>query len=113
MTGEASSQTEAIPGPKPYVSCWHLERGLVFFPGRLTACCANPVTGMQPELAKFIGGAVDIDAIADARRKIIEEHKAGRIIKDCQQCPRLMEVVPDDPRLGAYPIADVTIAHFT
>ena len=113
MAGDASIQIDVVPDQAPYLSCWHLERGLVFFPGRLTACCANPITGMQPELAKFSGGTVDIDAIAETRRQIIEEHKAGRIIKDCQHCPKLIEVVPDDPRLGSYPIADVTIAHFT
>lgn len=105
-TGTASS---------PFLSCQHLQRGLVFYPGKVHACCANPVTGKTPVISEFRGGDLSIEAILAGRNRIVERHKAGDIVDECQQCPRLMEEdwESDDPRFGRYPIDEVTIAHFT
>jgi organic radical activating enzyme len=98
-----------------YASCYHLQRGLVFYPGKVHACCANPVTGRTPVIAEFAGGDLSIEAVVAGRKRITDQHKAGIIVPECEQCPRLAEDTweQDDPRYGAEPINEVTIAHFT
>jgi organic radical activating enzyme len=98
---------------KPYLSCHHLERGLVFWPQAVTACCANPATGETPIVAPFTG-ELGTAAILDGRREIIARHKTGDIVPECRGCPRLTQGTwqPEDG-FGYYPIDDVTIAHFT
>ena len=106
---------ETVIAHSPFRSCNHLQRGLVFYPGKVHACCANPVTGKTPVVAEFSGGDLPIEKIISGRRRIIERHKAGDIVDECQQCPRLAEDdwESDDARFGRYPIDEVTIAHFT
>jgi organic radical activating enzyme len=108
-----SEATQQTVSPQRYLSCPHLERGLVFYPGTLNACCANPKTGVSPKLTEFgAGDGSTIEAFRAARAHVKERHKAGDIIPECQECPRLQEwddgCYPDD-----YSIDDVTIAHFT
>jgi len=96
-----------------YLSCHHLERGLVFYPSRATACCANPATGDTPTLAPFTA-ELTAEQILEGRAKIIARHKAGDIVPECRGCPRLVEGTwQSEDGYGEYPIDDVTIAHFT
>jgi organic radical activating enzyme len=73
------------------------------------------VTGKTPIISEFGGGDLPIEKIISGRQRIIERHKAGHIVDECQQCPRLAEDdwESDDARFGRYPIDEVTIAHFT
>jgi organic radical activating enzyme len=101
--------------PRRFLSCRHIQRSLVFYPGKVNACCANPVTGATPTISEFTGGDLAIASIIAGRNRIKERHKAGDIVDECQHCPRLVEDVweADEPRFGSYPIDEVTIAHFT
>src|SRR6267154_2454925 len=72
-----------------YTSCRHIERSLVFFPGNVRACCANPATGDTPIIAPFTGGDLSIEAVRAGRKRIKDSHKAGQIVPECQQCPKL------------------------
>jgi organic radical activating enzyme len=97
----------------PYLSCHHLERGLVFWPNKATACCANPVTGQMPALAPLTAELTAEEIIA-GRQRIIARHKAGDIAPECRQCPRLtMGTWAPEEGFGNYAIDEVTIAHFT
>jgi organic radical activating enzyme len=107
---EAAHETVS---PQVYLSCRHLERGLVFYPGVLNACCANPKTGLSPTITEFgAGDNSTIEALRVSRARIKERHKAGDIIRECQECPRLQEW-KDSYNPDKYSIDDVTIAHFT
>src|SRR5690349_4701883 len=77
---------------QPYLSCRHIERGLVFYPGALHACCNNPATGMTPAFADFGSGPDMIDKIRAGRDRIRARHKAGDVVTECQGCPRLQNV---------------------
>jgi organic radical activating enzyme len=100
-------------GTEPYLSCHHLERGLVFWPNRATACCANPATGETPTLAPFTT-ELTAEEILQGRERIIARHKAGDIMPECQECPRLaLGTWGPEEGFGHYPIDEVTIAHFT
>jgi pyruvate-formate lyase-activating enzyme len=104
----------AAPAPERYRSCRHIERSLVFYPGRVNACCANPVTGATPTLSPFTGGDLSAEAVRAGRAKIKADHKAGGVFPECAQCPRLTEHNWEtDPAMGEYAIDEVTIAHFT
>jgi organic radical activating enzyme len=105
-------RTPPVPRQQ-YLSCHHIERGLVFYPSRATACCANPATGSTPTLAPF-NAELTADQILAGRAEIIRRHKAGDIVPECQGCPRLVEGEWETrSNLGRYPIDEVTIAHFT
>lgn len=95
-----------------YPSCRFLERGATFYPGKVTACCANPATGKTPTVAPFTG-ELSVEALLDGRADIIARHKRGEIVPECQGCPRLRTSDWGPREVGAYPIDDVTIAHFT
>ena len=100
--------------PAKYLSCRHLERGMVFSPGRvITPCCMNPATGLVPELVPFNGKDFSVDATLLARQRIISRHKAGDIAKECQRCPRLTEGEWSDAEMGIYAIDEVTVAPFS
>lgn len=104
---------ESATAPQRYLSCYHLERGLVFYPFRTTPCCANPATGATPALELFTR-ELTAEQILDGRARIIARHKAGDIVAECQGCPRLTEGTwQAEDGFGEHPIADVTIAHFT
>lgn len=97
-----------------YLSCKHIERGIVFSPGRvITPCCANPATGLVPELVPFNGKNFSVDAMLQARAQMITRHKAGDIAKECRGCPRLTEREWNDAEMGRYPIDEVTVAPFS
>ena len=97
-----------------YLSCRHLERGMVFNPGRvITPCCMNPATGLVPELVPFNGKDFSIDAMLRARERIVSRHKAGDITKECQRCPRLTEGEWTVAEMGNYAIDEVTVAPFS
>ena len=96
---------------KPYLSCRFLEHAATFYPGRVTACCANPATGQTPVVAPFTG-QLSVDELLQGRANIIARHKRGDIVPECQRCPRLIEADWDLER-DAYAIDEVTIAHFT
>jgi organic radical activating enzyme len=102
-------------GSEPYLSCRHIERGLVFYPGALHACCANPVTGKTPSFADFGSGLGAIDRVRAGRDEIRARHKAGDVVPQCQSCPRLQKVdwEADNARMEQGTIDEVTIAHFT
>jgi hypothetical protein len=101
--------------PQRFLSCRHIQRSLVFYPGKVHACCANPVTGATPAISDFAGGDLAIEAIIAGRNRIKERHRVGDIVDECRQCPRLVEDNwdADESRFGSYPIDEVTIAHFT
>jgi organic radical activating enzyme len=98
-----------------YASCRHLERGLVFYPGALHACCANPATGLTPRLAEFgSGGLPTIERVRAGRNRVRERHKAGDIVAECQGCPRLEEFEWESDKFRTEESVDeITIAHFT
>jgi organic radical activating enzyme len=97
-----------------YLSCRHLERGMVFNPGRvITPCCMNPATGLVPELVPFNGPGFSVDGMLRARAEMIARHKAGDIAKGCQHCPRLTSGEWSAAEMGAYAIHDVTVAPFS
>jgi organic radical activating enzyme len=111
--GSVESVQETVP-PQRYLSCRHLERGLVFYPGTLNACCANPKTGVSPKIVEFgDGDASTFEAFRAARARIKERHQVGDIIPECQECPRLQEWEDGYNPPDKYSIDDVTIAHFT
>lgn len=114
QAGEGGVAPETAP-PKRYPSCRHLERGLVFYPGKLNACCANPETGESPTLAAFgDGGGRAIEAVRAGRARIRELHRAGEIVPECERCPRLQDLEWSDYYHTEEPsIDEVTIAHFT
>jgi molybdenum cofactor biosynthesis enzyme MoaA len=103
----------APPAAARYASCHFIERGIVFQPYRvLSPCCANPAKGGSPTLVEFDGTNFSLDAVLDARARIIAHHKAGQIEPQCQGCPRLTEL--DWDALGSpYAVDEVTIAPFT
>ena len=112
-TGLAIVETSTAASAK-YLSCRHLERGMVFNPGRvITACCMNPATGLVPELVPFNGPDFSVDAMLRAREHMINRHKAGDIAKECQRCPRLTEGEWSAAEMGTYAIDDVTVAPFS
>jgi len=100
--------------PERYLSCRHIERSLVFYPGKVNACCANPMTGETPTISPFTGGNLSSAAVREGRAKLIERHKRGDIAPECQSCPRLTEEAwTADKVWTKYLIDEVTIAHFT
>jgi organic radical activating enzyme len=102
------------PPPARYLSCRFLERAITFYPGQVTACCANPATGKTPILALMKTGELPVDSFLAARQRIIGRHKNGRIHENCQHCPRLTEEEWERPgALSPYAVDEVTIAHFT
>jgi hypothetical protein len=102
------------PPPVRYLSCHLLERAVTFYPGQVTACCANPATGNIPILARFQNGELAVEEVLDTRRKMINLHKAGGVHKACRGCPRLSEEQWESPgALSEHAIDEVTIAHFT
>jgi organic radical activating enzyme len=104
----------AAAATSKYLSCRHLERGMVFSPGRvITPCCMNPATGLVPELVPFNGKDFSIDAMLEARAQMISRHKAGDIVNECRACPRLTERQWDAAEIGSYAIDDVTVAPFS
>lgn len=104
----------AVSATKRYLSCRHLERGMVFNPGRvITPCCMNPATGMVPQLAPFGGPDFTVDAVLEARARMVNRHKAGDIDDGCKSCPRLVEGEWSDAEMGPYPIDEVTVAPFS
>jgi organic radical activating enzyme len=110
------SESAVAPEPPPerYLSCRHIERSLVFYPGKVNACCANPVSGQTPTISLFTGGDLSADAVRGGRAKLIERHKRGDIAPECQSCPRLTEEAwTADKVWTKYLIDEVTIAHFT
>jgi len=107
----ASAPAEPAPVPR-YLSCRHIERGLVFYPGKITACCANPATGLTPTIAPF-STDLTAEAIVEGRERITARHKAGDIVPECVGCPRLEELDWGVHNCGPYPIDEVTIAHFS
>jgi organic radical activating enzyme len=114
MPVDPSEVVQDTESPQRYLSCRHLERGLVFYPGSLNACCANPKTRLSPKIVEFgAGDASTFDALKAARARIKERHKAGDIIPECQECPRLQEWEDSYNPPDQYSIDDVTIAHFT
>ena len=96
-----------------YLSCRFIERAATFYPGQVTACCANPATGRTPVIAPFKGGELSSEALLQGREQIIARHKAGDIVPECQGCPRLTKSEWLPHQLGSYPIDEVTIAHFS
>src|SRR5262249_46542533 len=96
-----------------YPSCRFIERAVTFWPGRVTACCANPLSGQSPVITPFKGGELSPDALFEGRARIIERHKAGDIVPECKGCPRLTELEWSPEQVGEYPIDEVTIAHFS
>lgn len=95
-----------------YLSCRFLERAATFYPGSVTACCANPATGLTPVVAPF-NGELSVDKLLEGRAKIIARHKSGDIVPECQRCPRLTEADWSAENAGPYAVDDITIAHFT
>ena len=96
-------------GPERYLSCRHIERSLVFYPGKVNACCANPMTGSTPTIAPFIDGNLSGTAVREGRAKLIERHKRGDIQPECRLCPRLTEETVDSGQsLDKYLIDEVT-----
>jgi uncharacterized Fe-S cluster-containing radical SAM superfamily protein len=113
---DAPAPAPVTPTPQydRYLSCRFLERGATFYPGRIVACCANPATGKTPQLALMKNGELPVDALLEARKKIITRHKSGRIRDECLQCPRLSEEAWEQPgAMSPYAIDEVTIAYFT
>jgi len=95
-----------------YLSCRFLERAATFLPGRITACCANPATGLAPVVAAF-NGLLSVDDLLEGRARIIARHKVGDIVPECQGCSRLTESDWSSQEVGAYLVNDITITHFT
>src|SRR5579872_1335524 len=83
------SATSTAPGK--YLSCRFIERAVTFYPGQVTACCANPATGLTPTIAPFKGG-LSVEALMEGRQRIVDRHKRGDIVPECQGCPRLTEL---------------------
>lgn len=118
----SDSRCDVVPhhlgsGPemgKRYLSCIHIERGMVLNPKRITACCANPNTGRTPGLAPFTTD-VTAEQIADGRKNIIQDHKAGDIREECVGCPRLTDYDWEAyAATHAEPaIVEITLAHFS
>jgi hypothetical protein len=111
--GLAIIGASAAPRTK-YHSCRFLERGIVFNAGRIiTPCCANPATGGVPILVPFNGLDFSIDAVLEARSRIIDRHKSGDIEPNCLGCPRLAEGEWTLAEMGTYAIDEMTIAPFS
>jgi pyruvate-formate lyase-activating enzyme len=104
--------TVAGASPCKYLSCRFIERGATFFPGRITACCANPATGKTPAIATYETD-LSAESFIEGRARIIESHKRGDIVPECRGCPRLEQSEWEPERFGSYAIDEVTIAHFT
>jgi organic radical activating enzyme len=114
QTASLAIVATSTAAPAKYLSCRHLERGMVFNPGRvITPCCMNPATGLVPELVPFTGKDFSVDAMLRARQHMINRHKAGDIAKECQRCPRLTEGEWGAAEMGAYAIDEVTVAPFS
>jgi hypothetical protein len=113
MTGGSSAASAPAPAEaERYLSCRFLERAVTFYPGRVTACCANPASGKTPTIVSF--AELSAESLLAGREKIIARHKAGDIHRACQGCPRLTEEEWQRPgALNPYAIDEVTIAHFT
>lgn len=113
-TVEANVQINSpARSPTRYLSCRFLEGGITFLPGQVTACCANPANGRSPVIAPFKGGELTPDILMEGRRKIVDRHKLGDIVEECQGCPRLTEEDWRPPYISKYPIDEVTIAYFS
>src|SRR4051794_27571328 len=104
---------ERIDRSSTYLSCRHIERGIVFWPGRVSACCGNPASGAMPTVTPFTGGELSPDVLLEGRARIIARHKARDIAPECLGCPRLTENEWSTRTLGEYLIDEVTIAHFS
>jgi len=102
-----------MPSHKPYPSCRFIERAVTFYPGQITACCANPATGLTPLIAPFTGGELSAEMLLEGRSRIKARHKAGEIVPECRDCPRLTEDEWSVRQLGEYAIDEVTIAYFS
>src|SRR5215813_1296148 len=111
--GSGSELLESSPAPERYLSCRFIERAVTFYPGQVTACCANPATGLTPQITPFNSGELSADALMEGRSKIVVRHKLGDIVRECQNCPRLVEEEWSPRTLGDYAIDEVTIAHFS
>ena len=103
---------QASSGAQRYLSCRFIERALTFFHGRVTACCANPATGLTPAFLRF-AGEPSIASVMEGRAKLIEQHKRGNIAPECQGCPRLTELEWGAESIAPYAVDEITIAHFS
>jgi organic radical activating enzyme len=110
--GLAIVSATAAERPARYLSCRFLERAVTFYPGQVTACCANPATGQTPVIAPF-EGSLSAEALMEGRARIIERHMRGDIVPECQGCPRLTELEWNEAQLGPAAIDEVTVAHFS
>jgi organic radical activating enzyme len=98
--------------PAKYHSCRFIERAATFLPGSITACCANPATGLAPVIASF-SGAWSVTDLFAGRAEIIARHKRGDIVPECRGCPRLAESDWSSGQMGRYALNDITVTHFT
>jgi hypothetical protein len=110
--GSLAIVSTSADAPTRYQSCRFLERAITFYPGQITACCANPATGLTPVITPF-KGELSADALLEGRSKIIERHKRGDIVPECQGCPRLSEQEWSPKQVGPFAVDEVTIAHFS
>jgi organic radical activating enzyme len=103
----------SAPAAARYVSCRHIERSLAFWGRSVTPCCGNTHTGLMPTIISPFVGDITADDIVKGRARIIDRHKAGDIVPECQGCARLEEQEWGEKILGPYLVDEVASAHFT
>src|SRR5262249_11856831 len=111
--GSGSELLESSPAPERYLSCRFIERAVTFYPGQVTACCANPATGLTPQITPFNSGELSADALMEALSKIGVGHKLGNMVSARESWPPLVEEESTPRTSGDYAIDEVTIAHFS
>lgn len=79
----------AIDRSKPYASCDWLEQGIAFNRRSLNACLITHHGTGFPHLLDYNGGEVDIDALLEARAKVVEANQNGGH-PSCKGCPHLV-----------------------
>jgi organic radical activating enzyme len=110
---EASAAAAPAPASQTYLSCRFIERGLVFQPSRaISPCCVNPAGADYPILTTYDGAGFSLEAVLEARSRIIARHKAGAIEPACQGCPKLQEA-DWGAIMSPYAVDEITIAPFS
>jgi organic radical activating enzyme len=101
------------PSTTRYLSCRHIERGLVFFLHSVTACCGNThKLGMPTVVAPFTGD-ISAEALIAGRNRIIDRHKRGEVVPECEGCAHLQEDEWGPKNLSPYLVDEVTVQNFT
>lgn len=93
-------------------TCDALEKGLVFFRGRLDACCVthHGDRGHAVLVERFDGGEFPLGEVLEARKRILEQLQSPEGHPTCEGCIKLVKRKPL-PR--HYIFEDIIFAHHT